>query len=64
MLDLDDFRFQSHQLLIELDAATSEMMKLVSCRQTTGAQWDLASQRQHLAYEDWNRFLNQPVSRT
>ncbi len=29
MADLEDFRFRSHELLVELDAATTKMMMMV-----------------------------------
>lgn len=57
----DDFRFQSHQLLLELDAATSHMMMLVSARQASGYAWDEAGKRQKLAYDTWAHFLYAPV---
>lgn len=60
MSGLDDFRFKSHQLLIELDAATSKMMMMVSAKEVFGAEWDAASLRHHHAYEAWNTFLNSP----
>jgi hypothetical protein len=60
MSDLDDFRFQSHRLLLELDAATTHLMMLVSARQVEGASWSEATNRQKLAYEAWAMFLNAP----
>jgi hypothetical protein len=59
MHSTDDFRFKSHQFLLELDAATTEMMLLVSCRETTGERWALASQRHCAAYAAWNAFINE-----
>jgi hypothetical protein len=56
MTSMDDFRFRSHQLLIELDAATTQMMMLVSARQATGPGWDAANQRQHDAFQAWESF--------
>lgn len=58
MSGLDDFRFKSHQLLIELDAATSKMMMMVSAKEVFGAEWDDATLRHHHAFEAWNSFLN------
>lgn len=56
----DEFRFQSHHLLLELDAATNHLMMLVSARQATGYIWDEAAKRQKLAYEIWAAFLYGP----
>ncbi|VVO21715.1 hypothetical protein PS723_04262 [Pseudomonas fluorescens] len=61
MISIDDFRFKSHELLLELDAATMGMMTLVSSRRVTGPDWDGATKRHHDAYESWNAFLNEPA---
>lgn len=60
MSGIDDFRFKSHHLLIELDAATSMMMQLVSSKEVVGAGWDAAALRHHEAFEAWSDFLNSP----
>ncbi|RON52637.1 hypothetical protein [Pseudomonas frederiksbergensis] len=60
MTSFEDFRIQSHELLIELDAATMVMMTLVTSRRVSGPEWDAATKRQHDAYERWNAFLNIP----
>ncbi|APV42083.1 hypothetical protein PFAS1_23165 [Pseudomonas frederiksbergensis] len=60
MSNSDDFRFQSHHLLLELDAATNHMMMLISARQAAGYAWDEAAKRQKLAYEAWAVFLYAP----
>ncbi|MNF76248.1 hypothetical protein D3C84_583570 [compost metagenome] len=60
MSNLDDFRFQSHELLLQLDAATTHLMMLVSARQVEGASWIEATNRQKLAYEAWATFLSEP----
>lgn len=57
MSNLDDYRFQSHLLLLELDAATTNLMMLVSARQLEGAPWIAATNRQKLAYDAWAAFL-------
>jgi hypothetical protein len=57
MSNEDDFRFQSHYLLLELDAATNRLMMLVAARQVTGYLWDETAKRQKLAYEEWAVFL-------
>ncbi|KAI2669549.1 hypothetical protein GBC55_027095 [Pseudomonas sp. TNT3] len=62
MTSVDDFRTKSHELLIELDAATMGMMLLVSSRCVSGPAWEEATQRHHDAYEVWNTFLNVPES--
>lgn len=62
MSGIDDFRFKSHHLLIELDAATSTMMMLVSSKEVAGAIWDAATLRHHHVFEAWNSFLNSPES--
>jgi hypothetical protein len=60
MSNLDDFRLQSHELLLQLDAATTHLMILVSGRQVEGASWIEATNSQKLAYEAWATFLNAP----
>lgn len=60
MNNLDDYRFQSHELLLELDASTTNLMMLVSARQLEGTLWNEATYRQKLAYEAWATFLNSP----
>ena len=60
MPSIDDFRFESHQLLLELDAATMEMMKLVSSGCVSGPAWDAANERQREAYRSWDAFMNTP----
>lgn len=62
MTSVDDFRTKSHELLIELDAATMGMMQLVSSRCVSGPVWEEATRRHHDAYEVWNTFLNVPES--
>lgn len=58
MTTVEDFKIKSHELLVELDAATSEMMALVDAHQTSGVSWEQAVQRQHDAYERWVAYLN------
>lgn len=60
MSTTDDFRYKSHELLIELDAATNHMMMLVSARKVAGFEWSEAAKRQKLAYETWSAFLYAP----
>ena len=61
MASIDDFRIESHKLLMELDAATMGMMMLVSARCVSGPDWDVARKRQHDAYERWDAFINFPT---
>lgn len=55
----DEFRLKAHTLILELDAATSAMMQLISARQTSGPEWDETIKRQHEAYERWVEYLNE-----
>lgn len=63
MTSVDEFRFESYKLLLELDAATTSMMLLVTSRHTSGPEWDMATERHRNAYEAWNSFLNEPIDR-
>lgn len=58
MADLDDFRFRSHELLVELDAATTKMMMMVVSKKVSGLEWDDALKKHHDAFEDWSSLLN------
>lgn len=53
MTSNDDFRFQSHSLLVELDAATNQLMMLVVADELSGNRWDEALARQSAAYSAW-----------
>jgi hypothetical protein len=57
MASIDDFRIESHELLMELDAATMGMMMLVSSRCVSGPEWVAATKRQHDAYDRWDAFI-------
>ncbi|APV43229.1 hypothetical protein PFAS1_23150 [Pseudomonas frederiksbergensis] len=61
MTSFEEFRIKSHGLLIELDAATTVMMALVSSRRNSGPEWDVATKRHQEAYQHWNVFLNLPT---
>lgn len=61
MTSIEDFRIKSHELLIELDAATMGMMTLVASRCVSGHQWDAAANRQRNAYALWDAFLSTPA---
>lgn len=62
MSNLDDYRLQSHQLLLELDAANTQLMMLVSAREIEGPLWGGAVNRHKLAYEAWAGFLCAPLT--
>jgi hypothetical protein len=61
MASIDDFRLKSHELLLELDAATMGMMMLVSSSCVSGPEWEIATKRQHDAYQCWDAFMNAPI---
>jgi len=61
MTTQDEFRFRAHELIVELDATTSEMMKLIAAHQMTGPEWEHATRLQHEAYERWLSYLNDRV---
>ncbi|MHA3737825.1 hypothetical protein ACXR0M_19415 [Pseudomonas sp. Eth.TT006] len=53
MIPSDDFRFRAHVLLVELDAATTQLMMLVVAGEISGTQWDETFSRQSAAYTAW-----------
>jgi hypothetical protein len=57
MVNLDDFRFKSHHLLLELDAATNHLMMLVVAKEVSGSRWNEAALRQKAAYDAWAMLL-------
>ncbi|WPN49249.1 MULTISPECIES: hypothetical protein [unclassified Pseudomonas] len=59
MTTTDDFRARAQELMVDLNAATNEMMKLVSEHQLSGPEWERVSQWQHEAHERWMAYLNQ-----
>ncbi|MDB6144544.1 MAG: hypothetical protein JWP80_3588 [Pseudomonas sp.] len=61
MKTVDDFRHQSYKLLLELDAATTGMMLLVTSRHVSGPEWDEATRRHEAACEVWGTFLKDPA---
>ncbi|SED15014.1 hypothetical protein SAMN04490185_2870 [Pseudomonas frederiksbergensis] len=63
MASIEDFRIKSHDLLLELDAATMGMMTLVTSKCVSGPDWDFASRRQHDAYKSWDAFMNAPTAK-
>ncbi|UZE14820.1 hypothetical protein [Pseudomonas sp. B21-053] len=58
MTSFEEFRTTSHELLIELDAATTKMMMLVSAKEVSGPFWDDATQRHLEAMNAWHTFLD------
>lgn len=53
MSPTNDLRFQAHVLLVELDAATTQLMMLVVAGELSGSSWDDALARQSSAYSAW-----------
>ena len=58
----EEFRFNAHELLIELDASTTKMMMLVSAKEVAGDYWNEATQRHDKAFQAWHAFLASDVS--
>lgn len=59
MPNTEDFRFSSHELLVELDAATSHLMMLVVAKEIFGLEWSAAVLRQKNAFEAWSALVTQ-----
>lgn len=59
MTNTDDFRFHAQALIVDLDAATTEMMNLISAHQLSGPEWERVTRWQHEAYERWMAYLNE-----
>lgn len=57
MPSTDDFRFNAHHLLLDLDAATNHLMMLVVSHEVTGSRWDEAVSRHAQAYAAWASIL-------
>ena len=57
MPSTDDFRFNAHHLLLDLDAATNHLMMLVVSHEVTGSRWDEAVSRHTQAYAAWAAIL-------
>lgn len=53
MSSAEDLRFQAHVLLVELDAATTQLMMLVVAGELSGPSWDDAFARHSSAYSAW-----------
>ncbi|WP_350647183.1 hypothetical protein [Pseudomonas sp. HY13-MNA-CIBAN-0226] len=56
---VEDFRFKSYELLLELDAANNKMMMLVSARELSGVKWSAAVERHSDAYGAWISHMNE-----
>ncbi|MGA5721128.1 hypothetical protein ACPCWF_21210 [Pseudomonas atacamensis] len=54
----DDFRFNAHHLLLDLDATTNHLMMLVVSSEVSGVRWDEAVSRQQRAYAAWVSILS------
>lgn len=57
MVNNDDFRFESHKHLLEIDASVAELMKLVASQKTAGVEWIHAMARYDAAHSKWVSFL-------
>ncbi len=57
MLSTDDFRFNAHHLLLDLDATTNHLMMLVVSHEVSGSRWEEALVRQQRAYAAWVSIL-------
>ncbi len=53
----DDFRFNAHHLLLDLDATTNHLMMLVVSHEVSGSRWDEAVARRKQAYAAWASIL-------
>lgn len=49
----DDFRFNAHRHLLNLDATTNHLMMLVVAGEVSGSTWSEALSRQQVAIEEW-----------
>ena len=59
MTTTEEFRARAHELMNDLNAATTEMMKLISAHQLSGPEWERVTRWQHEAYERWMAYLNE-----
>lgn len=57
MPSTDDFRFNAHHLLLDLDATTNHLMMLVVSHEVSGSRWEGAVARQKQAYAAWVSIL-------
>jgi hypothetical protein len=57
MLSTDDFRFNAHHLLLDLDATTNHLMMLVVSSEISGVRWEEAVARERRAYTAWISIL-------
>jgi len=53
----EDFRFNAHKRLLEVDASTNLLMMLVVSGEVSGGRWDEALMRQKLAYDAWTTLV-------
>lgn len=61
MTSNDDFRFEAHKRLLELDAAISDLMMLVVAGKIGGVEWSGANARYDAAHSAWTHFLKPKV---
>jgi hypothetical protein len=59
MTTTDEFRLHAHELMLDLDAATTQMMSLISAHELSGPEWERITRWQHEAYERWMSYLNE-----
>jgi len=57
MLSTNDFRFNAHHLLLDLDATTNYLMMLVVSHEVSGSRWEEALVRQQRTYAAWVSIL-------
>ena len=55
----DEFRFKSHELLLDLDAAINQMMMFVATRELSGERWCAAVAQHSDACAAWGSHLNE-----
>lgn len=48
-----EYRYQTHALLLELDACNTGLMALVARQQIGTAQWDAAIAQQQAVFKSW-----------
>lgn len=54
----DDFRFESHKLLVGIEAANTRLMMYIAAKQVGGNVWLAATEAHRKAYEEWITFLS------
>ncbi|MEN5147821.1 hypothetical protein ACP3TY_07160 [Pseudomonas rustica] len=57
----EDFRFNAHKHLLDLDASTTRLMMLVVASEVSGLHWNEAVTRHQLAIDAWAVLLAAPM---